>query len=174
MPVIDSTFIKLSSHPYRRRTGLVPLVIAVCIGWAFVGLWTWVACLTLPYNLLWATIVAAAAAAFAAFLGLMTFGMWRDGNKEYKYELTGSEAILTVFDRYSKRTATRMMLIEDVKYAEYYPYSDSASVILHSSRFDLELPLWPLGHQAQDVLDFLHGRGVMVVNVQMDDTVPVA
>lgn len=174
MPVIDPTFIKLSSHPYRRRTGLVPLVVSVCVGWVFVGLWTWVACLTWPYNILWATIIAAAAAAFAGFLGLMTFGIWRDGNKEYKYELTASEAILTTFDRRSGRTATRMVLLDDVKYAEYYPYSDSACVILHSARFDLELPLWPLGNQAQDVLDFLHGRGVMVVNVQMDDTVPVS
>ncbi len=171
--IINPIFIKLASHPYRRRSGLIPLVVAVLVGWAFVGLWGWVGCLTLPYNTIWAGFVFAAAVVFSVFLALMSFGIWRDAHKEYKYELTGTEAVLTVFDKYSKQTATKMMLMEDVKYAEYYPYMDSACIILHSPKFDLELPLWPLGTQAQDVLDFLHGRGIMVMNVQMDDTVPV-
>lgn len=173
MSIINPIFIKLASHPYRQRTGLIPLLIAVAIGWVFVGLWSWVVFLTIPYNLLWAGLVSGATIAFAGFLGLMTLGIWRDANKEYEYELNSTEAVLTVFDKLSKRKATRMILMDDVKYAEYYPYLDSACLILHSPAFDMELPLWPLGSQSQDVLDFLDGRGIRVMNVQMDDTVPV-
>jgi hypothetical protein len=171
--IINPIFIKLASHPYRKRSGLIPLLIAVGIGWVFVGLWSWVALLTVPYNLLWAGLVCGATIAFAGFLGLMTHGIWRDANKEYEYELNSTEAVLTVFDKLSKRKATKMILMDDVKYAEYYPYLDSACLILHSPAFDLEVPLWPLGSQSQDVLDFLDGRGILVMNVQMDDTVPV-
>jgi hypothetical protein len=143
------------------------------IGWVFVGLWSWVVCLTIPYNLLWALLLAGSTAAFAGFLGFMTVGIWRDANKEYEYELNSTEAVVTVFDKLSKRRATKMILMDDVKYAEYYPYLDSACLILHSTAFDMELPLWPLGSRSQDVLDFLDGRGILVMNVQMDDTVPV-
>ncbi len=65
-----------------------------------------------------------------------------------------------------------MVLIDDVKYAEYYPYCDSSSMILHTSYAQMEVPLWPLGSRGTDVLDYLIGRGVRVVNVQSDDPIP--
>lgn len=172
MSLINPIFIKLASHPYRRRAGLTPLVVAMSIGWVFVGLWVWVGCLTIAFNPIWAACVFMATVAFSLFLGFMSFEFWRDAHREYEYEINSTEAILTVFDKLSKRSATKMILMADVEYAEYYPYLDSACIILHSKGFDLEVPLWPLGTRSQDILDFLLGRGILVMNVQMDDTVP--
>ncbi len=65
-----------------------------------------------------------------------------------------------------------MLLIDDIKIGEYYPYSDSASIILYTSYTEMEIPLWPLNHNGQDVIDYLTGRGVKIVNVQFDDKLP--
>ncbi len=35
-----------------------------------------------------------------------------------------------------------------------------------------KFPLWPLGEHAQDVIDYLSGRGIRIVNVQSDDRIP--
>jgi hypothetical protein len=45
-------------------------------------------------------------------------------------------------------------------------------IILHAPYVDMEVPLWPLSGQGADVVDFLNGRGVNVVNVQSDDKIP--
>jgi hypothetical protein len=65
-----------------------------------------------------------------------------------------------------------MVLLDDVSYVEYYPYSDSACIIMHACHYEMEVPLWPLGEHGQDVIDFLAGRGIRIVNVQTDDKVP--
>ena len=173
MQIINPIFIRLASNPFRNRTGLIPLVVAVGIGWVFVGLWTFVACLTFQYSAPWSILVACTAAAFGGILFLMTLGILADANREYQYELNATEAVLTTFDKRSKRKKIKMILMDDVKYAEYYPYLDSACIILHSPEFDMEVPLWPLGEHSEDILDFLKGRGISVMNVQMDDSIPV-
>ncbi len=66
-----------------------------------------------------------------------------------------------------------MVLLDDVKFAEYYPYCDDSSVIFHAPYTDMEVPLWPMGLHAQDILDFLKGRGVHVINVQSDEKFPI-
>lgn len=96
----------------------------------------------------------------------------RDAHRMYVLELTDSEAVLTVLDSASKRCATQMVLLDDITFAEYYPYRDCSSVILHTAYANMEVPLWPLAGHAQDVLDFLDGRGVRVVNVQSDTPFP--
>jgi hypothetical protein len=168
-----SHLIKLVSHPYQRRTGLVPMAIAIVLGWIFVGLWFWVSILALPYNPLWSALVAASTVAFSIFLGAITASIVRDANRDYQLELNETEVVLIVVDRLRRKKSTQMVLLDDIKYAEYYPYSDSASVILHASYVAMEVPLWPLGSRALDVIDFLSGRGIRIMNVQFDDTVPV-
>jgi hypothetical protein len=79
---------------------------------------------------------------------------------------------LVVTDRKAKKKGTQMLLLADVIYAEYYPYNDSASIIFHTNYARMEVPLWPMGERAQDVVDFLDGRGVRVINVQSDDSMP--
>jgi hypothetical protein len=110
---------------------------------------------------------------FAFFLGALTFGLIRDANRDYQLEVNETEVVLVVVDRLKHKQSTQMVLLDDIQYAEYYPYSDSASVILHAAYFEMEVPLWPLGGHAQDVIDFLAGRGVSIMNVQFDDKVPV-
>ena len=65
-----------------------------------------------------------------------------------------------------------MVLLQDVLYAEYYPYPDSASIILHTAYSHVEVPLWPMGERGVDVVDYIAGCGIRVMNVQFDDKVP--
>ncbi len=65
-----------------------------------------------------------------------------------------------------------MVLLDDVSYGEYYPYGDSACVILHAPYCQMEVPLWPFGERGRDVIDFLTGRGIRVVDVQSDEQIP--
>jgi hypothetical protein len=169
----NHNLIKLVSNPYRRRRGLLPLAIGVILGWIFAVLWFLVSILALPYNALWSALVAASTIAFSILLGAMTAGLVGDAYRDYQLELNETEVVLIVVDRLRRKKSTQMVLLDDIKYAEYYPYSDSASVILHSPYIAMEVPLWPLGGGAQDVIDFLNERGIRVMNVQFDDKVPV-
>jgi len=165
-------FMRLRSNPHGCRSGLMPMIIGIAIGWIFAGLWGFVACLTIQYSLIWAGLVGASTLAFGFVLYLLTLGLVQDAYRDYLLELNQTEAVLVVTDKLHKRKATQMVLLDDVEYAEYYPYTDSACLILHAKYCDMEVPLWPLGTRAQDVLDFLSGRGVRVVNVQFDDKIP--
>ncbi len=151
----------------------MPLTIGLALGWIFIGIWFWVAIVVLNHNVLWSLLVFGSTIAFAVFLSIMTLSVIHDAFRDYYLELNETEAVLVVRDRLMKRQATQMVLLDDINYAEYYPYLDSACIILHSSYIQMEVPLWPLGSHAQDVVDFLSGRGVKVMNVQFDDKVPV-
>lgn len=164
--------IKLVSKPYAARTALVPLMVGVSVGWLFMLLWLCTSILAMTHNLYWGISLLASTLGFSLFLGLMTYSLVRDAHRSFVFELTDSDAVLYVFDRLNNRTATQMVLLDDVKYVEYYPYSDSASMILHTPYAQMEVPLWPMGEQVKDVIDFLTGRGLNIVNVQFDDVIP--
>lgn len=173
MGVVASPYrMTLISGPYWNRIGLVPMIVILAFGWIFVALWLVVAAYVFPFNPLWTVILSLSTVLFAIYLGFVSYKMVSEAFREYRFELSDSEAVLSVTDRLNKRKSTQMVLLDDVKYAEYYPFQDSASIILHSPYCDMEVPLWPLGTHGQDVVDFLDGRGVKVVNVQSDDEIP--
>jgi len=164
--------IKLFSKPYSKRTALGPLMVAVSVGWIFSLLWLFTGIFALLHNFYWGLILLASTFGFSLFLGLMTYSMVRDAYRSFVFELTDSDAVLYVHDKLRKRKSMQMVLLDDVKYVEYYPYRDSSSMILHTSYTQMEVPLWPLGEQVRDVIDFLDGRGLRIVNVQFDDVIP--
>jgi hypothetical protein len=172
MVALLSPAIRLESDPRIKRVGSGVMWVAIVIGFMFMGLWLCVAAFTIEYNLYWSLVIAGASIAFSFFLGMMANTLIRDSKRSYVLELTDSEAVLTVLDRGSKRISTQMVLLDDVTFAEYYPYRDCSSIILHTNYANMEVPLWPLAGHAQDVLDFLDGRGVNVVNVQSDTPFP--
>lgn len=172
MVVVLKPRINLESDPHIKRVGSGVMWVAIVIGMMFMCLWLVVATFTFVHNAYWSLIIAGAAIAFATFLSLMAYTLIRDSKRSFKLELTDSEAVLNVHDGLSGKDCMQMVLLDDVKYAEYYPYRDSSSVILHTPYAQMEVPLWPLGRHGQDVIDFLEGRGVLVVNVQSDEPIP--
>lgn len=172
MSILNPVQLKFNSRPFSRRAGLMPMAIAIVVGWIFVALWLAVAVYAASHNAYWSTTLIASTLAFAAFLGYMSFTLIHDACKEYIFELTESEAVLFVVDKLLKKEHTDIVLLDDIKYAEYYPYTDSACVILHAPYKEMEVPLWPLGEHGADVIDYLGGRGIKVVNVQSDDPIP--
>lgn len=178
-PVIqlaDTTGLTLASGPYKSRPGLFPMLVALGIGFAFSIVWLIVAACLIsgrePQFVLYGIMVACATAAYCTYMGYVAYRLLADSKRQYVLELTQSEAVLTVIDKLHRKKSTQMVLLDDVRYAEYYPYPDSASVILHAPYTVMEVPLWPLGSQSQDVMDFLTGRGIAIVNAQFDDEIP--
>lgn len=167
-----SVSMRVVSAPYFKRRGLVPLLIGLSIGWIFVCLWGAVAAFLLSNNPAWAFVLFASTFGFASFLCWMSYQVFCDAFKTYTFELTDAEAVLQIFDRLRKTKRIQMVLLDDIKFAEYYPYCDDSSVIFHAPYTDMEVPLWPMGLHAQDILDFLKGRGVRVINVQSDEKFP--
>lgn len=172
MLLTDRCGITLTSQPHKRRAGLFPLCTAICLGWAFVIMWLTVAVVALWEWPAWGVLIGLSSVTFGALLTLFGVGLIRDSRREYLLELTESEVVLVVTDRKAKKRGTQMLLLADVTYAEYYPYHDSASIIFHTDYLQMEVPLWPMGDRGQDVVDFLDGRGVRVINVQSDDCMP--
>lgn len=172
LSTIPTANMRIVSGPYMKRTGLVPLMIGVSIGWIFVCLWSCVAAYAYSHNVYWAVVLFASSCAFASFLSWMSYTLVSEAFKTYTFEITDVEAVLEIFDRLRHTKTTSMVLLDDIKFAEYYPYCDSSSLIFHSAYNDMEVPLCPMGLRAQDVLDFLVGRGVRVINVQSDEKFP--
>lgn len=170
--VPDQVQLRFVSNPYLRRVGLLPLIVAISFGWLFVLLWAAVSIYAFSYNNYWATVLGGSTCAFAGFLTYMTYSIVQDAFQEYVFELTDSEAVLNVHDKLRHKKSVFMVLLDDVRFAEYYPYSDSSCVILHTPYYEMEVPLWPLGERGKDVIDYLSGRGIKVVNVQSDDRIP--
>jgi hypothetical protein len=170
--ISNSCHITLTSNPHKKRVGLIPLCGFMALGWAFSLIWMILAVFTMSQNQLWSILQIVTTLGFDFFLALMSFGLLRDNYRDYVLELTDTEAILVVIDRLRKRRGTQMILLDDVSYAEYYPYPDSASIIFHTPYTDMEVPLWPMTNQGRDVVDYLDGRGVKIINVQSDDPIP--
>ncbi|HEY9786091.1 MAG TPA: hypothetical protein V6D17_11855 [Candidatus Obscuribacterales bacterium] len=150
----------------------MPMVVAVSAGWVFVVSWLIVGIYCLTHNMYWGAILMISTLAFGGFLAFMSYSLYRDANRRFTFELTDTEAVLYTDDQVSKSQSTQIVLLDDVKYVEYYPYRDSAAIIFHAPYAQMEVPLWPLRDNGTDVIDFLEGRGVKIVNVQFDDAIP--
>lgn len=173
---VDSVRLKLYSKPYKYRAGLIPMLFALGVGFVFSIAWfgvaTWMIIESGTEFIMWGVLIVLSTIAYCFYLGMASHKIWADSRRQYCLELTESEAVLSVIDRLRKSQSTQMVLLEDVRYGEFYPYPDSASLIMHTSYVDMEVPLWPFGAQAQDALDFLEGRGVHIINVQSDERIP--
>jgi len=172
LATFDTAHIRLLSKPYTCRRGLIPMTLGLCLGWLFVLLWLVIARIIWASSPSWALLWIGSALAFAICLGCFTYSLIRDAFKDYVLELSDTDAVLTVEDKLNRSRLTQMVLLNDIKYAEYYPYTDSACLIFHAPYVDMEVPLWPMESCGEDILDFLAGRGVKVVNVQTDDQIP--
>lgn len=163
---------KLVSGSPWARPAMIPMIVVLTIGWIFILAWFLAAFWVYKYNPLWTVTMVASCLLFSVVLTAMSYKLIADFHKRYELEITDDDAVMSVYDELTHRLATQMVLLDDVNYAEYYPYTDSACIILHSSYAQMEVPLWPIGRRAQDVIDFLEGRGIKVVNVQTDDKIP--
>jgi hypothetical protein len=151
---------------------MVPLVFALTAGWLFVCLWSALAVFVFAHNAYWALILSGSTTTFAAFLLWLTVTTVVESFTNYTFELTNSEAVLTTYNRLRKRTKIWMMLLDDITFAEYYPYRDSSCLIFHAPSGEMEVPLWPMGARSEDILDYLRGRGIKIINVQSDECFP--
>ena len=169
---VDSVRMRLVSNRYTSRKGLIPLIIATSFCWVFLAGWLGIASFVMSKFLPLGLVLLGSVGIFGIYLAMFTCGLFKDACRHYVFELTHNDAVLTVEDTLKHNSSTQMVLLNDIKYAEYYPYSDSACIIFHAPYIQMEVPLWPMGTRGQDVVDFLSGRGVRVVNVQSDDKIP--
>lgn len=174
--IVDSSGLTIASGPFKKRQGLYPMLVALVIGFGFSLLWLTVSLFLILDGhtpmVVWGAMTGLCTIIYCCYMGYEAYRMLTDSNKQYILEITQSEVVLTILDKFHRKKSTQMVLLDDVKYAEYYPYQDSSSVILHAPYTVMEIPLWPLGRQSQDVMDFLSGRGIPVVNAQFDDRIP--
>ena len=170
--VANPTKLYLCSKPFRQRSGKLTMTIFLGASWFFACVWLCASVWLMTYNLLWGLTIAASTSLFGFYLYLMSKSMIADAGLDYVLELTDSEIIYTVLDRKHKKHSTKMVLIDDISFVEYYPFKDSALAIFHAPYIDLEVPLSPMGDCAQDVIDFLTGKGVPIFNTLCDDKFP--
>jgi hypothetical protein len=170
--IAETGGLTIASGSCKTRPGLYPILLALLIGFAFSAVWLTVSSFLIidgrTTNVVWGILTGACTVLYCCYMAYIAYRLIGDSQREYVLELTHCEAVLTVMDKLRRKKSTHMVLLDDVKYAEFYPYPDSASVILYAPYTVMEIPLWPLGVQAQDVVDFLWGRGIPVVNAQFD------
>lgn len=174
--IADSSGLTIVSGSYKNRPGLYVILVALFIGFVFSALWLILSLFLIldghTANIVWGAMTGLCTILYCCYMGYVVYRLIADSQRRYVLELNQSEAVLTVLDKLHCKKTTKMVLLDDVKFAEYYPYQDSSSVILHAPYTVMEIPLWPLGSHSQDVLDFLAGRGIPIVNAQFDDKIP--
>jgi hypothetical protein len=151
---------------------IAALVVGFLFSIAWISVAVWMMLKHSPEFLTWGILITLSTLVYCTYMGIVAVKLLGDSRRKYLLELTQTEAVLSTVDRADAVGSTKMVLLDDVKYAEYYPYPDSASAILHAPYADMEIPLWPFGAQAQDAIDFLAGRGITIVNVLSDDRIP--
>jgi len=172
MTVASTGHITLTSNPHKKRVGLIPLCAVIAVLWMGGLAYVAMAIMTFQRNPELSIGIIIMMSGLGFVLSIFGYSLLRDSYQDYVLELTDTEAVLIVIDRLRKRKGTQMVLLDDISYAEYHPYADSALVILHTSYTDMQVPLWPMTNQGRDVIDYLDGRGVRVINVQSDDPIP--
>ena len=170
--VANPTKLYLCSKPFKQRSGKLTMTIFLGVSWAFAFVWLAASVWLMTYNILWGLTICVSTTLFCFYLYLMSKGLIEDARLDYVLELTDSEIIYTVLDRKRAKHCTKMVLIDDISFVEYYPFKDSALAIFHAPYIDLEVPLAPMGDCAQDVIDFLTGKGVPIFNTLCDDKFP--
>ena len=148
------------------------MLFGISLGYIMVGAVIFAATLAYSSNLSFAIVLLLLALGSAFSLGYIAYKTIREANCDYALEITSQDAVFSKIDNWSKKKTDQLLLLSDIKYAEYYPYQDSASIIFHTPYLDMDVPLWPMAEHAQDVLDFLEGAGIKIINVQSDESIP--
>jgi ABC-type multidrug transport system fused ATPase/permease subunit len=173
------------------RSSNLPLVVGLALALVQIAVTLALSFLLFAQNAVFALLLAASALAFLFIVLTVAMRMLSNGQRLYNFEITPTELILEILSlppessardkkkkqslhkRSERRKIGRVMVyLPDVRYCEYYPYPDSASMIFHTAYSHLEVPLWPLGERRNDLVDYLIGLGIEVVNVQFDDEIP--
>lgn len=174
------------------RSSNLPLVVGLALALVQIAVTLTLSLLLFAQNAIFALLLSASALAFLFIVLTVAMRMLSNGQRLYNFEVTPTELILEILslppepsERQSKKQDKRkkkrserrkigrvMVFLPDVRYCEYYPYPDSASMIFHTAYSHLEVPLWPLGERRNDLVDYLIGLGIEVVNVQFDDEIP--
>jgi hypothetical protein len=164
--------IKLVSNRDSCYRSMVPMMWGIGLGWIMVGAGVLAGSLAFAHNQYYSLGLVVPAFIFALYLIFNTYNLIRQSTCEYIIEITDHDAAFSKIDHWQKKKTNQSILLADIKYAEYYPYLDSASIIFHTSYSDIEMPLWPMGNHARDAVDFLAGTGVKVIDVQSDEAIP--
>ena len=171
-PLIRPEHLTLVSDKDSCNRGMAPMLLGICFGWIMVAAAILISCLAFAHIQYFALSFILPAFIFALFLIANTYNLIRQSNCDYVFEITNHDAAFCKIDRLQRKKTMELVLLSDIKYAEYYPYLDSASIIFHTAYADTEVPLWPMGKHAQDAVDFLVGAGVKVIDVQSDEAIP--
>jgi hypothetical protein len=154
---------------YRKK---IPVFWGIALGYLMVATAIIAGFLAYAHNYYFALSLFFIGLAFACCLGFLIYNLMREMFCDYILEINNQDAIFSKIDNWQNKRTDQLLLLTDIKYVEYYPYQDSASIIFHTSYIDMDVPLWPMGSHAQDILDFLEGAGIKVINVQSDESIP--
>lgn len=171
-PKFSPKKIKLVSNREACYRSIKPMLFGIVLGWVMVAAGIYASYLAIEHNQYFALTIGLPALVFAGFLSFITYTLIRQSSCEYSLEITEHDAVFSKIDHLKKKTITKFVLLADIKYVEYYPYLDSATIIFHTPYGNTEVALWPMGEHAQDVIDFLSGLGIKIVDVQSDDPIP--
>lgn len=163
----------LHSQPFSRRSGLAVMLAGLVVSGFFAVIWFLFGLLLCSMGVWLGLILLFSSVAFSTVLFLFSRGLLRNSFSLFELEITVDELVFTVEDKFAGKKGLLMILLSDVKYGEYYPSPDSASIIFHTNYSQQEVPLWPFPNAGADAVDFLRGAGVILVNLQSDEQIPV-
>lgn len=131
----------LHSQPFNRRSGLAVMLAGLAISGFFAVVWFFFGLLLCFMRVWLGLIFLASSLAFATVLTLFSRGLLRSSLCVYELEITVDELVFTVEDKFAGKKGLLMILLSDVKYGEYYPSPDCASIIFHTNYSQQEVPL---------------------------------
>lgn len=159
--------LKFHSRPKKQRISNYVMSFLLILGWTLMPL-----ILATTYISIQTDLAMGFAAVLIAFsvgicLAIATRQFLKMSTAE-GYELLIESDVIFLFgvDKKDNRRLCRELSLDVVNEADYYPTSDTSTIVLHSEeKADLEIPLWAFGkHAEEEVVQYLRSR-IKVVDI---------
>lgn len=163
MPTLPKRKMRFVSHPYDETIEYVPMTVAVILGWSLVVLGFVAACFLIQYSRLYGSLMLFSVFALCTYLCYATCALRRERAQRAELIIENGFLVLSTFDGESGRRVFRKMDLSDVRMAEYHPSGHSATVTLRGEPYDMDIPLWAFGADAEHkIIDYLRDHDVEV------------
>ncbi|MGD9681944.1 MAG: hypothetical protein AB7W16_12235 [Candidatus Obscuribacterales bacterium] len=161
-----SARIQLTSLPASKRPGYFAVTGVYLFACAFVIVWYAAAWTTYSQSAAFATMILVINSVFAAYLFFSLRRLRHRIATQFVIEIAGDFLYFFELDKLSNERKYTRINLDEVVSCEYYPYQDSASLILTTAHEKtLDLPLWLMPDSGRMLVDHLKDRGFEILRV---------
>ena len=162
----EKTKLQLTSIDTLNRKGQTGVILLYGLAWVFVAVWYAAAWATIDNSIAYAALLAVVNTAFMVYL-LFAFKKLKTRLKtQYVVEVTDRAIHFFKIGGEPYKQNHKCLELDKIEQAECYRYQDSGSMIIMSrSGQKMEIPMWCMPSNGEDLVECLKNRGIKILNI---------